>query len=84
MVWSNQQVLRQHIYVDTEFIESALLNVEVFVKQCIIPELIGKWFTRPDATSQEHDFPHSSTSVASYSPTSSIQDIATPCITNYC
>ena len=53
VVWSNQQALRQRIFFDTDFIESALTKVELFVKQCILPELISKWFTNPNSSSQE-------------------------------
>ena len=65
VVWSNQQALRQHIFFDAEFMESALTKVELFVKQSILPELIGKWFSDPDSSSQENDFAYSSTSVTS-------------------
>ena len=65
VVWSNQQAMRWRIFFDAEFMESALTKVELFVKQCTLPELIGKWFSDPDSSSQENDFAYSSTSVTS-------------------
>ena len=58
---------------DAELFESALTKVELFVKQCILPELICKWFINPNNSSQETNFAHGSTSVTS-PPTTSIQD----------
>ena len=55
VVWSNQQAMRWRIFFDAEFMESALTKVELFVKQCTLPELIGKWFSDPDSSSQEQE-----------------------------
>ena len=49
VVWNKGQLLRQRIMYDSQFIEDALKKVEGFVKQCILPELIAKWFTQPIA-----------------------------------
>ena len=47
VVWNKEQLLCQRIMYDSQFIEDALKMVEGFVKQCILPELISKWFTQP-------------------------------------
>ena len=47
VVWNKEQLLRQRIMYDSQFIEDALKMVEGFIKQCILPELISKWFTQP-------------------------------------
>ena len=49
VVWNKEQLLRQRIVYDSQFIENALKKVEAFVKQCILPELIAKWYTQPIA-----------------------------------
>ena len=47
VVWNNEQLSCQKIVHDSQFTEDALKKVERFFKQCILPELIAKWFTQP-------------------------------------
>ena len=47
VVCNKEQLLCQRIVYDSQFTEDALKKVEGFVKQCILPELIAKWFTQP-------------------------------------
>jgi len=43
------------VFPDTvTFIKEALDKISPFMKLCILPELVGKWFTRPAELSHDH------------------------------
>ena len=46
VVWTNAEVHIERITLDEDFIKSALPTAEKFFKLCILPELLGKWYTR--------------------------------------
>ena len=46
VVWKKADVFVQRILVDIEFIDDAIKNVKSFIKLAILPELVGKWFTK--------------------------------------
>jgi len=47
IVWRQDEVFIQRISFDVTFITEALSKIPPFIKLCILPELVGKWFTRP-------------------------------------
>ena len=64
VVWNKEQLLHQRIVYDSQFTEDALKKVEGIVKQCILPELVAKWFTQPttdqiSSTSSDNTLPSS-------------------------
>ena len=46
VIWSPQGLHIERIVASEEFFTDALVNVEVFYKYCLLPELAGKWYTR--------------------------------------
>ena len=46
VVWKEKDLFVQRITIEKEFIDDAMKRAEPFVKQGILPELVGKWFTR--------------------------------------
>ena len=53
VVWTEGGVSVESIPVDTEFLESVIEHVTGFFKYGILPEIVGKWYTRkPIADSQ--------------------------------
>ena len=53
VVWKEEDLFVQRIKIDKEFIDDAMERAEPFVKQGILPELIGKWFTRQTTSLNE-------------------------------
>ena len=56
VVWKEADVFVQTIPIDIEFMDDANENVKKFIKLAVLPELVGKWFTKqnvvplPEAT----------------------------------
>ena len=46
VVWRGGDIHYERILFDSDFMDDALEEVEMFVKLAILPELIGKWFTK--------------------------------------
>ena len=46
VVWTKDELHIERITLDEALIESALPIAEKFYKLCILPELLGKWYTR--------------------------------------
>ena len=46
VVWSNDELFVERLSLNQFFIESSLSNAKVFYQQCILPELLGKYFSR--------------------------------------
>ena len=46
VVWRGGEIHYERILFDSDFMDDALEEVEMFVKLAILPELIGKWFTK--------------------------------------
>ena len=52
-MWRQGNILQQRIFFEETFLKSILDHVELFVQNCILPELVCHWFTRdhPPCTS---------------------------------
>ena len=48
VVWRKDQLLCQHILYYKEFIKAKLDSLGEFIIKCVLPELITKWFTKPE------------------------------------
>ena len=46
VVWRGGDIHYERSLFDSDFMDDALEKVEMFVKLAILPELIGKWFTK--------------------------------------
>ena len=46
VVWREKELLVQRTYPDKPFISVALELAARFVKTAVLPELVGKWFTK--------------------------------------
>lgn len=46
VVWSEESMFYERISIDTEFIDNAIKEAEPFIKLALLPELLGKWFSR--------------------------------------
>ena len=51
VVWKKDEIFIQRISYNVTFISEALDKIVPFIKYCILPELVGKWFTRPTQVS---------------------------------
>ena len=47
VVWSERECVVLRILPDQQFMEEVLVNVTTFFKLCVLPELIGKYFSKP-------------------------------------
>ena len=43
IVWSEESIFHERI---SEFIDNAIKEAESFIKLALLPELVGKWFSR--------------------------------------
>ncbi len=46
VVWSNNELHTERITLDDTLIQSAIPTAEKFWRLCVLPELLGKWYTR--------------------------------------
>ena len=53
VVWSKDQLLCQRVLYDKEFIKAKLDSLGEFTTKCILPELIAKWFTKPELSTND-------------------------------
>lgn len=60
VVWTTRDLFVQRILPDQEFWENALSASSEFFSKCILPEIVGKYYTRPGCEAQA--IPSSSTS----------------------
>ena len=62
LVWREDSIIIQRISLDRDCISAALDRIPTFVKCCILPELVGKYLTKPsDSPSGLDDATSSST-----------------------
>ena len=47
VVWNKDVWINQRISLDSDFIDSAICRTHSFIKLGILPELVGKWYTKP-------------------------------------
>ena len=47
VVWTQKDIFLERIFPDALFWSECLQKASVFFKKCIIPELIGKFYSRP-------------------------------------
>ena len=57
VVWTQKELHIERLTLDEALITSALPTAKKFFNCCILPELIGKWYTRPRPTTENND-PH--------------------------
>jgi len=46
VVWTNMDAHVERIQPDTDLFHTALQKVETFFKCCVLPDILGKWYTR--------------------------------------
>ena len=46
LVWRKNEFIIDRILPDVSFIDNALAKANIFVKTALLPELLGKWFTK--------------------------------------
>ena len=80
VVWREDGIMVQRIFLNHDCISAALNGIPSFVKCCILPELIGKYFTKsPDFPS---DLGGASNAIADTQPSAADDSHATnDCIT---
>ena len=47
VVWNKDVWINQRIVLKSEFIDDAIFRTELFIQLGILPELVGKWYTKP-------------------------------------
>lgn len=53
VVWSTKDLVVVRIKPDTQFIKDTIKTITQFFIQVILPELVGKWYTKPSISSSE-------------------------------
>ena len=56
--WREEDMSVQGTVMDTEFIDNAINKTVPFIKLAILPELVGRWFTKQKKT-DDHTPPQS-------------------------
>ena len=57
VVWNKDVWLNQRIELDTDFIDNVICRTESFIRLGILPELVGKWYTKPGKPSHTEQSP---------------------------
>ena len=53
MLWTTKDLFVQRILPDVEFWENAVSTTfKKLFNECVLPELVGEWFTRPGCEAQ--------------------------------
>lgn len=47
VVWTEKDIYIERIYGDEDFWDDVTIKADKFHSTCILPELLGKWYTRP-------------------------------------
>ena len=76
VVWGDESVFYERILIDTEFIDNAIEEAQPFIKLALLPELVGKWFSRQTVATTTLTDPPSSSSNDNPPTTSSSNDSA--------
>ena len=58
VVWREDNIFVQRIPIDMEFIDDAIENVQPFIKLALLPELVGKWFSKQNVVPLTRDNPN--------------------------
>ena len=53
VLWREEDIFVQRIVMDTEFIDDAINKTGAFIKLAILPELVGRWFTKQRTTDDQ-------------------------------
>ena len=53
VVWTEKDLHTERLTLDDALIRSALPTARKFFSMCILPELLGKWYTRPTTANDE-------------------------------
>jgi len=51
VIWSPSETLILRIEKNTDFVKTAIDKASVFYKVCVLPELLGKWYSKPPSIS---------------------------------
>ena len=46
IVWSEKELFIERVYLDNEFITDAMDKATAFLKVAVLPELVGKWYSK--------------------------------------
>ena len=61
VVWSPKEVHIERITLDEAFIQTAIPSAEKFWRLCVLPELLGKWYTRKQCPNPQRTSLHAQT-----------------------
>ena len=53
VLWTNEEIHIERILFDEALIETTIATAKEFHVKCVLPELLGKWFSRQHATLQQ-------------------------------
>ena len=53
VVWKKDELIVMHIHKDEGFIRNATEKATYFYKQCVLPELLGRWHTTSALTESQ-------------------------------
>ena len=56
-MWTNKRTVTERIYEDKDFFDSKIDNVRHFFIYGILPEIVGKWYTRIPVADADHIVP---------------------------
>ena len=77
VVWSKKSWINERIYANSDFINNAIAKTVDFIKLGILPELVGRWYTKQSLQSDEPSSIQSSSAQSSSTLPSSTQSSST-------
>ena len=57
VIWRNDEIVVLRITLDEEFLNEAIKRAITFYKYGVLPELVGKWYTKSASMAQLHAIP---------------------------
>ena len=77
VVWNKKSWIIERIYANSDFINNAIAKTVDFIKLGILPELVGRWYTKQSLQSDEPSSIQSSSTQSSSTLPSSTQSSST-------
>lgn len=78
VVWTEKNIIIERIKIDKEFFDNECIKVEHFFVYGILPELLGKWFTRKNVANEKGVVPILQCSTSSQSDQNIEEDMDKP------
>ena len=54
VVWGEEDVFIERILQNNDFLEESMAKATALFKQCVLPELLGRWYTKVPIETPQH------------------------------